>query len=247
MRHSLLYPQSFINSNVTGFLNILEGCRHHEVRHLVYASSSSVYGSNAKLPWSAHDNVDHPLSLYAATKKTNELMAHAYSFAFSLPTTGLRFFNVYGPWGRPDSVMYIFTRAIFEGNPINAFNAGNMVRDFTYIDDIVEGMVRLLDRPPEPDPQWDPGHPDAATSNAPYRVYNIGNHRPVDLNHLIHVLEECLGRKAQRKDLPAQKGDIVNSFADVDDLMRDTGFHPNTPIEAGVAKFVAWYRSYHKV
>lgn len=245
VRHSLLYPQSFVDSNVTGFLNILEGCRHTGVRHLVYASSSSVYGANTRLPWSPHDNVDHPLSLYAVTKKTNELMAHSYSFLFQLPTTGLRFFNVYGPWGRPDSVIYIFTRAILEGAPINVYNSGEMVRDFTYVDDVTEGMLRLLEMPTQPNPQWDAEHPDPPTSSAPYRVYNIGNHRPVDLNHLIAVLEDCLGRKAVRIDMPAQKGDIVNSFADVDDLMRDTGFHPDTAVEVGVARFVDWYRRYH--
>jgi UDP-glucuronate 4-epimerase len=223
----------------------LEGCRHSGVGHLLYASSSSVYGANTRLPFSVHDNVDHPLSLYAATKKANELMAHTYSHLYRLPTTGLRFFTVYGPWGRPDMAMYLFTKAILEGRPIEVFNYGKMRRDFTYIDDIVEGVVRLVDRLPEPDPAWSGDHPEPGASNAPYRVYNIGNNQPVELLYVIETLEKCLGRKAQRRLLPVQPGDVPETYADVDGLIRDVGFKPSTPIEAGIAKFVQWYRWYH--
>ena len=247
VRFSLQDPYAYINSNIMGFTNILEGCRHHGVEHLVYASSSSVYGSNATMPFSVHDNVDHPLSLYAASKKANELMAHTYSHLFGLPTTGLRFFSVYGPWGRPDMALFIFTKAILEGTPIDVYNCGKMMRDFTYIDDIVEGIVRVLDQPATPNPSWDAANPDPGTSNVPYRVYNIGNHSPVELMRFIELLEEKLGKKAIKNMMPIQAGDVPGSFANVDDLMRDTGFSPNTPIETGIAKFVAWYRDYYKV
>lgn len=247
VRFSLEDPYTYINSNIMGFTNILEGCRHHGVEHLVYASSSSVYGSNAAMPFSVHDNVDHPLSLYAASKKANELMAHTYSHLFGLPTTGLRFFSVYGPWGRPDMALFIFTKSILEGTPIDVYNCGKMMRDFTYIDDIVEGIVRVLDQPATPNPSWDASNPDPGTSNAPYRVYNIGNHSPVELMRFIELLEEELGKKAIKNMMPIQAGDVPGSFANVDDLMRDTGFSPNTPIEMGIAKFVAWYRDYYKV
>jgi UDP-glucuronate 4-epimerase len=215
------------------------------VKHLVYASSSSVYGGNTRLPFSVHDNVDHPLSLYAATKKANELMAHTYSHLFRLPTTGLRFFTVYGPWGRPDMAMFLFTRAILEGRPIQVFNHGRMRRDFTYIDDVVEGVVRVLERLPQPDPAWSGARPDPPTSTAPYRVYNIGNHRPEELLHVIALLEECLGRNAIKEFLPMQSGDVPETAADVEDLIRDVGFRPDTPIQTGIARFVEWYRWYH--
>ena len=247
VRFSLQDPYTYINSNIMGFTNILEGCRHHGVEHLVYASSSSVYGSNATMPFSVHDNVDHPLSLYAASKKANELMAHTYSHLFGLPTTGLRFFSVYGPWGRPDMALFIFTKSILEGTPIDVYNCGKMMRDFTYIDDIVEGIVRVLDQPATPNPSWDAAKPDPGTSNVPYRVYNIGNHSPVELMRFIELLEEKLGKKAIKNMMPIQAGDVPGSFANVDDLMRDTGFSPNTPIEIGIDKFVAWYRDYYKV
>lgn len=245
VRYSLSNPGAYINSNLVGFTNILEGCRHARVAHLLYASSSSVYGGNTKMPFSVHDNVDHPLSLYAATKKANELMAHTYSHLYGLPTTGLRFFTVYGPWGRPDMALFLFTKAILEGRPIDVFNHGRMRRDFTYIDDIVEGIVRLADHRPEPNPDWSGDRPDPGTSRAPYRVYNIGNNRPVELMHLIETLERCLGRTAEKNFLPMQAGDVPETFADVDDLIREVGFKPSTPIEEGVEKFVAWYRSYH--
>jgi UDP-glucuronate 4-epimerase len=245
VRYSLTNPHAYVESNLVGFTNVLEGCRHSGVRHLLYASSSSVYGANTRLPFSVHDNVDHPLSLYAATKKANELMAHTYSHLYRLPTTGLRFFTVYGPWGRPDMAMYLFTKAILEGRPIEVFNYGKMRRDFTYIDDIVEGVVRLVDRLPEPDPAWSGDHPEPGASNAPYRVYNIGNNQPVELLYVIETLEKCLGRKAQRRLLPVQPGDVPETYADVDGLIRDVGFKPSTPIEAGIAKFVQWYRWYH--
>lgn len=245
VRHSLLFPQSFVDSNITGFLNILEGCRRLQVEHIAYASSSSVYGANTKLPWSANDSVDHPLSLYAVSKKTNELMAHSYSFLFRLPTTGMRFFNAYGPWGRADSAIFLFTRAIVRGEPIQVFNEGRMARDFTYVDDIAEAIQRLIDRPPHPDPNWNSDHPDPSTSGAPYRIFNVGNHQPVELNRLIEILEECIGRKAIREYLPMQKGDIVNSFAEVENLKAEIGFEPATQIEAGVARFVDWYRAFY--
>lgn len=247
VRYSLTHPFAYVGSNLTGFTAILEGCRHNKVQHLVYASSSSVYGANTRMPFSVHQNVDHPLSLYAATKKANELMAHTYSHLYGLPTTGLRFFTVYGPWGRPDMALYIFTEAILAGRPIDVFNEGRMRRDFTYVDDIVEGIVRLLDHLPQPEPAWSGEHPDPGTSRAPYKIYNIGNHQPVELMHLIETLERCLGRKAQKNMLPMQPGDVPATYADVDDLMRDVGFQPSTSIEDGVARFVAWYRQYHRV
>ncbi|RPI85545.1 MAG: NAD-dependent epimerase [Planctomycetaceae bacterium] len=246
VRYSLQNPQAYVDSNLVGFGNILEGCRHNQVAHLTYASSSSVYGANTEMPFSAHQNVDHPLSLYAATKKANELMAHTYSHLYGLPTTGLRFFTVYGPWGRPDMALFLFTRAILEGRPIDVFNHGKMRRDFTYIDDVVEGVVRTSDHTAIPNPNWNGAHPDPASSKAPYRVYNIGNNQPVELLHLIETLEDALGRKAVKNLLPMQAGDVLATFADVDDLARDVGFRPSTPIETGVARFVAWYRDYYK-
>ncbi|MBX3441222.1 MAG: NAD-dependent epimerase [Planctomyces sp.] len=247
VRYSLTNPQAYVTSNLVGFTNILEGCRHTGVKHLVYASSSSVYGANTHMPFSVHDNVDHPLSLYAASKKANELMAHTYSHLYGLPTTGLRFFTVYGPWGRPDMALFIFTKAILEGRPIDVFNEGRMRRDFTYVDDIVEGLVRVIDHPATPNVAWSGDKPDPGTSRAPYRVYNIGNNQPVELMHLISTLEACLGQTAKKNLLPMQPGDVPATFADVDDLIRDVGFKPATPIETGVARFVEWYRSYHRV
>lgn len=243
VRYSIENPRAYSESNLSGFLNVLEGCRHHEVEHLVYASSSSVYGANTQMPFSVHHNVDHPISLYAASKKANELMAHSYSALYKLPTTGLRFFTVYGPWGRPDMAMFLFAKAILAGQPIDVFNHGRMRRDFTYIDDIIEGVVRVLDRTATPGP-WSGDHPDPATSFAPYRIYNIGNNQPVELMHVIRTLEECLGRNAVLRMLPMQAGDVPASWADVDDLARDVGFRPDTPIEVGIARFVDWYRSY---
>jgi UDP-glucuronate 4-epimerase len=245
VRYSLENPHAYIDSNLVGFTNILEGCRQQAVKHLVYASSSSVYGANTKMPFSVHHNVDHPVSLYAATKKANELMAHTYSHLFRLPTTGLRFFTVYGPWGRPDMALFKFTKAILEGQPIDVYNYGRMRRDFTYIDDIVEGVVRVSDRLPQPNPAWSGDAPDPGTSAAPYKIYNIGNNQPVELLHFIEVLERTLGRQAQKNMLPMQLGDVPATYADVDDLMRDVGFRPKTPIEEGIARFVAWYREYH--
>ncbi|MFO0680995.1 MAG: NAD-dependent epimerase [Sandaracinus sp.] len=247
VRYSLTNPHAYVESNLVGFVNVLEGCRHEGVKHLTYASSSSVYGANTTMPFSVHHNVDHPLSLYAASKKANELMAHTYSHLYGLPTTGLRFFTVYGPWGRPDMALFLFTKAILEGRPIDVFNEGRMRRDFTYIDDIVEGVVRVSDRTPDGDPSWSGAHPDPATSRAPYRVYNIGNHEPVELMHLIGTLEKTLGRTAEKRMLPMQAGDVPATFADVADLERDVGFKPATPIETGVARFVAWYREYFRV
>ena len=247
VRYSLINPRAYVESNLVGFLNVLEGCRHHECQHLVYASSSSVYGANTKLPFSVHDNVDHPLSLYGATKKANELMAHTYSHLYGLPTTGLRFFTVYGPWGRPDMALFLFTKAILEGRPIEVFNHGKMQRDFTYIDDVVEGVVRVADRPATGNPGWSGERPDPGTSRAPYRVYNIGNHQPVELDYFIAVLEKCLGKTARKNFLPMQPGDVPATFADVDDLMRDVGFQPSTPIEVGIERFVHWYREYYRV
>lgn len=247
VRYSLENPQAYVNSNVVGFLNILEGCRHNEIKHLIYASSSSVYGANTKMPFSVHHNVDHPLSLYAATKKANELMAHSYSHLYGIPVTGLRFFTVYGPWGRPDMALFLFTKAILEEKPIKVFNHGKMWRDFTYIDDIVEPLVRLIPRIPEGNSTWSGAAPDPATSIAPYRLYNIGNNSPVELMYLIEVLEDCLGKKAMKKFLPMQPGDVPATYADVDDLAQDVGFKPDTPIEAGVKRFVDWYRSFYKV
>lgn len=247
VRYSLTNPHVYVDSNVVGFVNILEACRHHGVKHLVYASSSSVYGANTTMPFSIHHNVDHPLSLYAATKKANELMAHTYSHLYRLPTTGLRFFTVYGPWGRPDMAMWLFTRAILDGKPIDVFNNGQMRRDFTYIDDIVEGVVRVADNVPAGNPDWTGDKPDPATSRAPYRVYNIGNNQPVELMHMIQTLEQTLGREAVKNFLPLQPGDVPATYADVDDLTRDVGFRPSTSIEFGIKRFVDWYRDYHKV
>ncbi|MFH1477215.1 MAG: NAD-dependent epimerase [Verrucomicrobiota bacterium] len=245
VRYSLKCPQVYINSNIHGFINILEACRHQQVQHLVYASSSSVYGMNKVAPFSVHHNVDHPISLYAATKKAGELMAHAYSHLYALPTTGLRLFTVYGPWGRPDMAPFIFTRAILEGRPIQVFNYGRMQRDFTYIDDIVEGIVRVLDRPPKANALWDPVQADPGTSSAPCRIYNIGNHKPEPLLRFIEILESHLGKQAEKELLPMQAGDVEATCADVADLARDTGFQPGTPLEAGIKKFVDWYREYY--
>jgi UDP-glucuronate 4-epimerase len=247
VRYSLENPHAYVDSNVVGFVNILEGCRRHEVEHLVFASSSSVYGANTALPFSVHDNVDHPVSLYAATKRANELMAHTYAHLFRLPVTGLRFFTVYGPWGRPDMALFKFTRAILEGEPIHVYNHGHMQRDFTFIDDIVEGVVRVLDRVPTPNPQWSGSRPDSATSSAPYRLYNIGGNNPVDLSRFIELLEQRLGRIAQKVMLPLQPGDVPATSADVADLERDVGFRPQTPIESGIDRFVAWYQDYYHV
>lgn len=245
VRYSLTHPQAYIDSNLVGFTNILEGCRHTEVGHLLYASSSSVYGSNKTQPFSIHHNVDHPVSLYAASKKANELMAHTYSHLFGLPTTGLRFFTVYGPWGRPDMALYIFAKAIFEDRPIDVFNHGKMRRDFTYVDDIVEALVRLVDTVATPEANFDPMHPDPGSSQCPYRVYNIGNNQPVELGHFIEVLETCIGRTAKKNYLPPQPGDVIETYADVSDLERIIGFKPATPIEKGIASFVDWYKAYH--
>jgi len=247
VRYSLENPHLYIESNIAGFCNILEGCRHSGVRHLVYASSSSVYGANTRLPFSEHDNIDHPLSLYAATKKANELMAHTYAHLYGLPCTGLRFFTVYGPWGRPDMALFKFTKNILEGQPIPVFNNGNMVRDFTYVDDIVEGVVRVIDRPAQADPAWDGAAPDPARSRAPYRIYNIGNNTPVQLMRYISVLERCLGKKAQIEMLPMQPGDIPATMADVSALQTDIGYRPGTAVEEGIPRFVEWYRGYYKV
>jgi UDP-glucuronate 4-epimerase len=246
VRYSLENPQAYVESNIVGFLNILEACRHRGIEHLVYASSSSVYGANKKLPFAVEDSVDHPVSMYAATKKANELMAHTYSHLFGLPTTGLRFFTVYGPWGRPDMALFLFTRKILAGEPIDVFNHGHHTRDFTYVDDIVEGVIRTLDRVPGPDPTYDPFNPTPASSTAPYRVYNIGNHQPVQLLRYIEVLEECLGRKAERNLLPLQAGDVPDTYADVSALQRDTGYSPSTSIETGVRRFVDWYRDFYR-
>ena len=247
VRYSIENPMAYINSNLVGFTNVLEGCRHHEVKPLCYASSSSVYGANTHLPFSIHDNVDHPISLYAASKKANELMAHAYSHLYRLPTTGLRFFTVYGPWGRPDMAMFLFTKAILEDRPIDVFNRGDMKRDFTYIDDIVEGIVRTMDRPAAPKPEWTGDDPDPGTSDAPYRVYNIGNSQSVHLMYLIELIEGLLGKTAKKNLLPMQPGDVPETFADVRDLSKDVDFAPKTPIAEGVEKFIAWYRDYYGV
>jgi len=246
VRYSLQNPHAYIDSNIVGFMNVLEGCRHNCVKHLVYASSSSVYGANITVPFSEQHSVDHPVSLYAATKKSNELMAHTYAHLYGLPATGLRFFTVYGPWGRPDMAYFSFTKAILEGRTIDVYNHGRMQRDFTYIDDIVEGIVRVLGCIPHPDPDWDAAHPDPSSSSAPFRVYNIGNNRPVELGRFIEVIEECLGKKAVRNMLPLQPGEVVVTCADVDDLMRAVGFKPSTPIEQGIGNFVEWYRNYYK-
>ena len=245
VRYSLENPHSYVDSNVIGFLNVLEGCRHSSVKHLVFASSSSVYGGNAKTPFSVHDNVDHPVSLYAATKKSNEMMAHAYSHLYGIPATGLRFFTVYGPLGRPDMAYFLFTKAILAGQPINVFNHGKMKRDFTYIDDIVEGVVRVMKNQPQENPEWDRFKADPATSYCPYRVYNIGNNQQETLMHFIEVLEDCLGKKAEKNFMPMQNGDVPATYANVDDLTRDVGFKPSTTIEDGLKKFVDWYRGYY--
>ena len=245
VRYSIENPRAYIDSNVVGTLNILEGCRHHPVEHLVYASSSSVYGSNTAMPFSVHDNVDHPLSLYAASKKANELMAHTYSNLFDIPTTGLRFFTVYGPYGRPDMALFYFTKSILAGEPIDVFNYGKHRRDFTYIDDIVEGILRTLDNTATPSSDWDSANPDPGTSNVPYRIYNIGNSKPIELMHYIHVIEECLGKKAEMNLLPLQAGDVPDTYADVQALIDDTGYCPDTTVEEGVARFVKWYLDYY--
>ncbi len=247
VRYSLENPHVYIESNLVGTCHILEGCRASKVPHLVYASSSSVYGSNTRMPFSVHDNVDHPVSLYAATKKANELMAHTYSHLFRIPTTGLRFFTVYGPWGRPDMALFLFTKAILAGEPIDVFNFGKMRRDFTYIDDIVEGILRVTENIPTPNPDWTGDHPDPATSAAPYKIYNIGNNNPVELLGMIEALENALGKKAERRLKPMQPGDVPATYADVDDLIKDVGFKPETPIEVGIEKFVDWYRAYYKI
>ncbi len=247
VRYSLINPYSYIESNIMGFMNILEGCRHHGVEHLVYASSSSVYGANTNMPFSVHHNVDHPVSLYAATKKSNELMAHTYSHLYNIPTTGLRFFTVYGPWGRPDMALFLFTRKILAGEPIDVFNFGKHKRDFTYIDDIVEGVIRTLDHVPTADENWTGDNPDPATSKAPYRVYNIGNNQPVELMRYIEVLENALGKEAEKNFLPLQPGDVPATYANVDALKADVGFKPDTPIEVGIKNFVDWYREYYQV
>jgi len=247
VRYSIENPMAYVQTNLVGFANILEACRHNGVEHLVYASSSSVYGSNTNMPFSVHHNVDHPVSLYAASKKANELMAHTYSHLYGLPTTGLRFFTVYGPWGRPDMALFKFTRTILAGEPIDVFNYGKHRRDFTYIDDIAEGVIRVLDRLPQPNADWNGDQPDSATSSAPYRLYNIGNNEPVELMHYIEVLEQCLGKKAQMNLLPLQPGDVPDTYADVTDLIKDTGYKPDTDVETGVARFVEWYKEYFKV
>lgn len=245
VRHSIENPNAYVDSNLVGFMNVLEGCRHNDVRHLVYASSSSVYGANTSMPFSVHDNVDHPLSLYAASKKANELMAHTYSNLYELPTTGLRFFTVYGPYGRPDMALFLFTKAILEGRPIDVFNYGNHRRDFTYVEDIVEGVIRVMDKIATPDPDWSGATPDPGTSAAPYRLYNIGNNKPVELMKYIEVIEQCLGREAEKNLLPLQPGDVPDTYADVNDLVQDVGYQPSTPIEVGVKRFVDWYQDYY--
>ena len=247
VRYSITNPYAYIESNINGFLNILEACRHHPVKHLVYASSSSIYGANRKMPFSVHDNVDHPLALYAVTKKSNELMAHSYSNLYNIPTTGLRFFTVYGPFGRPDMALFLFTKAILEGKPIDVFNNGKMRRDFTYVDDIVEGIVRLLPNVPKGNPKWNGENPDPSTSFAPYKIYNIGNNKPVELLHFIEVLETNLGKKAEKNFLPLQDGDVPETYADVEDLMNDVGFKPATSIEVGIKNFVNWYKEYYRI
>lgn len=247
VRYSTVNPYAYVDSNLVGFLNILECCRHHNVQHLVYASTSSVYGANTKQPFSVHHNVDHPMSLYAATKKANELLAHSYSSLYGLPTTGLRFFTVYGPWGRPDMALFKFTKAILAGEPIEVFNYGNHRRDFTYVDDIVEGVIRVLDHVARPNNDWSGEAPDAATSYAPYRLYNIGNNQPVELMKYIAVLEQCLGKQATKKLLPLQPGDVPDTYADVQELVADLDYRPATTVETGISNFVKWYREYYQV
>lgn len=247
VRYSLTHPYAYINSNIIGFINILEACKHNPTEHLVYASSSSIYGLNEEMPFSTHHNVDHPVSLYAASKKSNELMAHTYSHLYSIPTTGLRFFTVYGPWGRPDMALFMFTEAILKDRSIDVYNYGQMKRDFTYIDDIIEGVLRVIDRPPQGNPDWSGRQPDPATSRAPYQIYNIGNNHPVQLLDFIEAIEESLGKQAQRNMLPIQPGDVPATWADVDDLVEDLGYRPYTPIKAGIKKFIAWYRDFYHV
>ena len=247
VRYSISNPHAYIDSNIVGFMNILEGCRHNSVKHLAYASSSSVYGANTSMPFSVHDNVDHPVSLYAASKKANELMAHTYSHLYNLPTTGLRFFTVYGPWGRPDMSLFMFTRNILDEKPIDVFNYGNHRRDFTYIDDIVEGIMRVIDRPAQSNPSWNSDSPDPGTSLAPYRVYNIGNNNPVNLLNFIEILENSLGKAAIKNFLPIQPGDVPDTYADVSDLVNDLGYQPRTLLTTGIANFVAWYKNFYKV
>ena len=247
MRYSIEHPESYVQSNLVGFLNILEACRHSGVEHLVFASTSSVYGANTRVPFSVHQNVDHPVSFYAATKKSNELMAHAYAHLYRLPTTGLRFFTVYGPWGRPDMALFKFVKQILADEPIDIYNEGHHARDFTYIDDIVEAVLRVVDRVPEPDPNWSGDAPDPSSSSAPYRLYNIGNHRSVQLMDFVAAIEKALGREAKKNFLPLQPGDVPATYADVSDLKRDIGFEPNTPLEEGIRRFVAWYRDYNKI
>lgn len=247
VRYSIENPRAYVDSNIQGFMNILEGCRYNQVEHLVYASTSSVYGANTNMPFSVSDTVDHPVSFYAATKKANELMAHTYSHLYRLPTTGLRFFTVYGPWGRPDMALFLFTKSILEGKPIKVFNYGHHKRDFTYVDDIVEGVIRTLDKVATSNPAWSGDHPDAATSAAPYRLYNIGSNSPVELLRYIEVLENCLGKKAEKELLPLQLGDVPDTYANVDALINDVGYKPDTPIEVGIKRFVEWYREFYKV
>jgi UDP-glucuronate 4-epimerase len=247
VRYSLDHPHAYVDANLEGFINVLEGCRHNDCKHLLFASSSSVYGANTKLPFSVHDNVDHPVSLYAASKKANELMAHAYSHLYRMPSTGLRFFTVYGPWGRPDMAMFVFAKAILGGTPIKLFNHGNMRRDFTYIDDVSEALARLIDHPPQGNPDWSGDKPDPATSAAPWKIYNIGNNHPEDLMHVVSLLEKEFGRTAAREMLPMQPGDVPATYADIEDLARDIGFRPATTIEDGVARFAKWYRDYHNL
>jgi UDP-glucuronate 4-epimerase len=247
VRYSLQHPHAYVDANMEGFINVLEGCRHNQCEHLLFASSSSVYGANTKLPFSVRDNVDHPVSLYAASKKANELMAHAYSHLYGIPATGLRFFTVYGPWGRPDMAMFIFARAILDGTPIKLFNHGNMRRDFTYVGDVTEAIVRLMDRPPQPNPEWSGDKPDPGSSAAPWKIYNIGNNNPEDLMHVVSLLEKEFGRSAAKEMLPMQPGDVPATYADVEDLAREIGFRPATTIEDGIARFAKWYREYHKI
>jgi UDP-glucuronate 4-epimerase len=244
VRHSISHPEAYVDANLQGFANVLEGCRHNGCKHLLFASSSSVYGANTRLPFRVSDNVDHPISMYAASKKANELMAHSYAHLFRLPVTGLRFFTVYGPWGRPDMAIWIFAESIAAGKPIKLFNHGKMRRDFTYVDDVVESVARLIERPATPDPQWSGDNPDPATSSAPYRIYNIGNNKPVELLHVVAEMEKCIGKKAKRELMPMQPGDVPETYADVDDLMRDVGFRPSTPVETGIRNFIEWYRQY---
>ena len=247
VRYSLINPESYVDTNLIGFANILEGCRHHKIKHLVFASSSSVYGANTHMPYSVHDNVDHPVSLYAASKKASELMAHSYAHLYGIPVTGLRFFTVYGPWGRPDMAPMLFTKAILEDRPINIFNNGNMSRDFTYIDDIIEGIVRVIDKPAQANPEWNSDTPDPGTSYAPYRIYNIGNNQSVKLMNYIETLENTLGKQAEKNFMPMQPGDVQSTFADISDLSKATGFKPQTTIDEGIKHFVKWYRDYYKM